>query len=680
MKTTKNLKMIKSIASIFILVTALFSGLTNVRAQCAYGGSQSPCGATPDASTFTPGTQVTVCPQVWGGEHTEVTNMQSGSTYLVESCGSPQPTQVTIFADGGGPSVGFGNSGCGDDASFNFSPPSTGTYEFQINHNACGTSATSNFIYVTLLAPAANTWDGSTSTDWNVGSNWSSGSVPSSSDNVVIPSAPSNQPHVTLAAGTPGVCADLTVESGAILTVDAGKALTVSGATANAGTITVKASASGIGSLITNGAVSGGGTYNMEQYLTGSGGATPNGLFWYVSSPVASATSNVFNAAGSDKLWSAVEATTSYPEITNNSTALNVGQGFVVRLGATGTKTFTGGAFNTGNVTEGSLTRTGTTEQNRGYNLVGNPYPSTVSWDDLSRTNLETTMYYRTHNGSTMLFDTYNATGMVGTNNNGDGAVTGDIPPTQAFWVRVPTDGQTGSLTFENADRSHGTATSIYRLAAEEGSLRINLSDGNVWDEQIILFNPSATDGYDDYDSQKYWVSDVPQLYTHVNEDTLTINGLNSPLTNSEVPLGIKVPSQGDYTINASSITLTETPIYLEDTYLNIFQNMVITPVYPFNSNEGNFGDRFILHFSQLTSISELKKETVVYTQDNILHVNFSEPKSGTISLIDMNGRIVVVEGINSNRSEISLSIASGIYLVKIETEDNTTTRKVAIQ
>ena len=61
-------------------------------------------------------------------------------------------------------------------------------------------------------------WDGSTSTDWNVGSNWSTNSVPSSTDHVVIPSSPSNQPH--LYNGDAGECNNLIINSGASMTVD----------------------------------------------------------------------------------------------------------------------------------------------------------------------------------------------------------------------------------------------------------------------------------------------------------------------------------------------------------------------------------------------------------------------------------------------------------------------------
>lgn len=45
-------------------------------------------------------------------------------------------------------------------------------------------------------------WTGATSTDWNTGSNWSGGTVPTSIDNVIITSAPANQPVIDALNGT----------------------------------------------------------------------------------------------------------------------------------------------------------------------------------------------------------------------------------------------------------------------------------------------------------------------------------------------------------------------------------------------------------------------------------------------------------------------------------------------
>ncbi|MDD5090084.1 MAG: hypothetical protein PHQ23_04130, partial [Candidatus Wallbacteria bacterium] len=84
----------------------------------------------------------------------------------------------------------------------------------------------------------AITWTGASSTDWNDGSNWSGGVVPSGSDEVVI-AATSNQP--VLAANT--VIGKVSVSTGATLKTD-NYNLTVSGGTAGftvSGTLEVNA-------------------------------------------------------------------------------------------------------------------------------------------------------------------------------------------------------------------------------------------------------------------------------------------------------------------------------------------------------------------------------------------------------------------------------------------------------
>ena len=62
------------------------------------------------------------------------------------------------------------------------------------------------------------TWTGSSSTDWNTSGNWSGGSVPSAGDDVTIPDV-SNDP---ILGSSTDVCADLTIQSGAVLTSNNG--------------------------------------------------------------------------------------------------------------------------------------------------------------------------------------------------------------------------------------------------------------------------------------------------------------------------------------------------------------------------------------------------------------------------------------------------------------------------
>ena len=73
------------------------------------------------------------------------------------------------------------------------------------------------------------------STAWNTASNWSTGVVPDSNNNITIPAGASNMPVISSSVSVK----NLTVNSSATLTVDSGVTLTVNGNLVNMGNITV---------------------------------------------------------------------------------------------------------------------------------------------------------------------------------------------------------------------------------------------------------------------------------------------------------------------------------------------------------------------------------------------------------------------------------------------------------
>ncbi|MCF8459120.1 MAG: T9SS type A sorting domain-containing protein [Flavobacteriales bacterium] len=585
--------------------------------------------------------------------------------------------------------VSTGGSPIATTATFTTPALTTTTTYYVTSYYEAGCESDRQAVTVTV-ENCPNEWIGTTSSDWDDATNWSFATVPTALDDVEIASGAPFQPHVTLATPTPAICNALSILSGATLTVDAGKALTVSGATSNAGTILVKADATGIGSFIDNGTITGAGSFQMEQYLTGAGATgAPTGVFYYVGSPVVGATAANYDIANGNKIWSASEVGQNYPQITNDATVLNPTQGYVARMGATGSITLDGSSFNTGSQSAAGLTRTGNTEANRGYNLVSNPYPSSVNWDDAVKSNVGTTIWYRTHTlGNVMTYDTYNeSVPGVGTSNNFTGNdVAGIIAPGQAFWVRVIADETSnGSVSFTNAMRSHGTLTSIYKQEAEEGIVRFNLSNGTVSDETILHFNTEALDDFDAYDSEKMWASNIPQLYTTTGADSLTINGLYSTATNPIVDLGVKLPSSGDYTLNATSITITNESVYLEDRMLNIFQDLNVEPNYAFTSVAGNIGDRFALHFG-MTAVgigrdAINRVSTRVYTSNgNTLNIILSEnTENGKVDVLDMAGRIVGSFNLSTNITSVNMNVSIGVYHVRVETENGMDTHRVLL-
>ncbi|MCF8256834.1 MAG: M36 family metallopeptidase [Flavobacteriales bacterium] len=530
------------------------------------------------------------------------------------------------------------------------------------------------------VGPDCLQWIGTLSEDWDAPGNWSNGTVPTSSDDVRISAVPSNQPVI---GGALAECLGLEVQSGALLTIAPGHALTANGDLTSAGTVHVMADELGIGSLITLGSVTGAGTFQADQYLTGAGGATPSGVFYYVSSAVAGANAASYGLASGNRLWSASESTQTYPQMTDGATVLNAGQGYVVRMGGSGSRELSGTAFNTGNVTLNGLTRTGA-GANAGYNLVGNPYPSSVSWDAAIKGNLEDDIWFRTHTDALLMnFDVYNAVSGIGTDNNRfNQDVTGIVPPGQAFWVRV-LDGETsGSLGFDNAMRSHGMQSALYRLAAEEGTVRMRITGATGSDVTIVHFTTEAENGYDAFDSRKmFGAATLPQLHTTAANEAMAINGLFSTATNPIVDLAVRIPATGDYILTAHSITLNE-EVWLEDRLLNAFEHLNLNPVYAFTADAGNMDDRFALHFGAVAvGVEENTSISHVFASDGVVNIIVgNDLASGTIAILDMAGRMVRTASISGNRTVMATDLATGIYLVRIETVNGSETHRILLR
>ncbi|MDD5183777.1 MAG: DUF1533 domain-containing protein, partial [Paludibacter sp.] len=247
--------------------------------------------------------------------------------------------------------------------------------------------------------------------EWSETARWNTASVPGTTQRVVIDGTATINSNVEVAG--------LTVNSTKSLTVNAGKQLTVSATLTNNGVLNLLSdNTNGTATIITPGTEPIPGTFNISQYLTGKTG-TSTRANWYLSSPVSGATANVFNVAGGvNHMTSYDETVPGYlAQFSSNTTALVPGTGYVTYIGgADATYTFTGGSLNNGDVTL-TPTRTGTDAGKRGFNLVGNPYPSYLNWGstDIVKTNVRNTIWYRTWSGSEMIFLTNDGSFGTGT-------------------------------------------------------------------------------------------------------------------------------------------------------------------------------------------------------------------------------------------------------------------------
>lgn len=522
------------------------------------------------------------------------------------------------------------------------------------------------------------TWTGLINNDWNNADNWAI-SVPNDSSDVVVPNGLVNYPEVEVNV----TINDLTIEAGAEFTVNAEKEFTVNGSFENDGTFTLSSGAT----ILTNGVITGSGTFNVEQFLIGSGGATPNGRFWYLGTPIAGATSGVFNAAGNSKLWSYNEMAGAYSLISDNTTAMINGEGYVARMAADETVVFSGNNLKNGAYTFSSLSRNMARPQNqRGIHLWANPYPSHLDWNATQRTNMSNTFQYRTFNGTNMVFDSYNAASGIGTNNNGQGAIDQYIPPFQAVWVRSAIDNETGTIAVNNSMRSHQSGN-LLKSANDNEIIRLHLSDGNTYDETVVYFNANAENDFDAYDSYKMMINSH-QIYSIEDDKKLVMNGLKNAYSKERVALGIEIQNTGTYSIIANELSTYEN-VVLEDAKLNKFQDLKANGKYEFQSADGIDEDRFILHFNIVVddvtnSNFETSNEEVKILQFNgnqvKVIIDSKDYNNGLINIYNMTGALVVSQQVEKRENILSLNVASGIYMVEVISNNNKTAKKLFIK
>ena len=482
---------------------------------------------------------------------------------------------------------------------------------------------------------------------------------------------------------------DVTVSEG-VLVVDAGK--TVRSITVNGGAqlsvadnqtltltnLTLKSDATnGTSTYVPTGdnktgVVTVTGTTAVEQYLA----TTRN---WYVSSPVSNANAPAgytyysrYEPGGTETGWTSVSV----------GAPLVAGKGYIALPGTAGLPiTFTtqsGGSLNNGTVNI-PLTYTPSATSGKGYNLIGNPYPSHLSWTyeftQANASKIESTIWYRTNSGSSNVggwsFVTFNPTSAETVPSTANGGI---IPPMQAFWV-LAKNIVDNSIQFSNSMRSHRTGNPLKVPAAnnsERKKVRLQLSNGTNSDEALILFDTNASNNYDAYDSPKMMnnSADIADIYTISDDKKLVINGLNSVSNNMLLPLGYNAGAEGNLTLKVNELSNFDgdTRIYLVDgsTETELTQGTE----YSFSTDKISGNDsRFSLLFrapgtsTGYDSNEKLNAQVYVNATNQITII---APEKASYSIYNAVGMLVENGKATGKLQTINSRLITGMYIVKV--------------
>ena len=467
----------------------------------------------------------------------------------------------------------------------------------------------------------------------------------------------------------------------------------------NAGTLNIGHQASLV-QTSTTASNTGSGNVNVESKLTGTANAAntaPNGRYWYIGSPMNNTSAGQFfdvqnmvrlwSYNGSNNSWGVVVHSTSNPTVTTTN-KLVPGIGYLYRGGANKTITYVGTAAANlnNNITSNLLNPTldGTLVnvlgyQSTGYKFVANPYPSHIDWRLVTRSGLNVSYWIRNANNSA--YDAYNATTNVSTGLSGQ--TTRFIPPMQGFYVFA--FNSTPSLRIDNTDRVH--SSNVLHAPTVNQVVRLRLNNGESSDYTVVYENEVAANDYEEADTDKMFDYDFHQLYTLEGEHELSLNGLLNATSKGSVDMGIAVPNNGAYTIEATDLEVEE-EVILEDKFTNTFQDLKVNPIYSFTSNAGTFNERFVLHFTTTETVGvgetvvELEGVNVFTTtgqQVKVWVTNTAEFQNATVKVYDAIGNLVERKNMTSNELLLDLNTATGVYLVEVTGDSKVFTKKIFV-
>ncbi len=475
---------------------------------------------------------------------------------------------------------------------------------------------------------------------------------------------------VLLVCNSPSIC-QLVVSPGSSITIKDGTSLYV-------GTdLYLKSDAIGSGHLADQNAIGNctiSGYKTVERYLTNTG--------WHnVSSPVNNANSSIFT--GTDLIFYYDESI-----ILNDwnfgwvwyDGSLIVMKGYDIFLPSTITSYYTATnveTLNTGIYTTG-ITRTdvsnGEAENRKGWNLIGNPYPSPVDWLmesgwDKSYINDAKYIWDPDNNNYTIFIGGSSPTGINGG--------TQYIPSNQGFWVQAI---QNGITTINNTSRiGIMTATPDYYkdLNSTNQELRLIACGNGFTDETMIRFVKGTTPEVDiNNDATKLFSThdSVPQLYTIAENMPMAINSHSEIIDGLAIDMDFQCKTTGKYNISideGSTIDKLQY-IYLKDLREEKMICLSSEKVYHFYHHTSYINSRFVVYFNPSEeTIKNLNPQSYfnIVTYKNTLTItrNTSEDYNGEVRIYNMFGQSLTSYPLSDNiKTTINVNLPVGYYIASI--------------
>lgn len=349
-----------------------------------------------------------------------------------------------------------------------------------------------------------------------------------------------------------------------------------------------------------------------------------------------------------------------------------------------------------------------------GFNMVGNPYPSNISFDELYAGNnpggtsplIYKTAWFWVNN----FYQEYQQGAGYGLNNyavyNGTGGNSAAIPLSGVFNAVIPNGiikvGQgflvqkvtlgTLNLNFNNAYASGNklrvsdSGSFFLKETDQKNRFTLGLSTpAKTLNTQLIGYVAGATNNYEqDFDAEAF--ADYSDLfYSVLGDKKLLIQGRDAAFSiEDKVQLGAIFYQTGTYTISlqsAEGIFLNGQNIFLNDKVTNTIINLS-EGAYTFQTTDGNTADRFDIIYkpeSFLTTNNIAETSLQIYKSLNDFVVSSNMHKIVAVEVYDTSGRLI--HKVISSQTKVIIPseyLTKGILILKVNLQNGEiVTRKV---
>lgn len=323
-----------------------------------------------------------------------------------------------------------------------------------------------------------------------------------------------------------------------------------------------------------------------------------------------------------------------------------------------------------------------------GFNLVGNPYPSAIDFNDASvtKTNMQNAFWvYNPNTGSYGVFD--------GELNSGTNGISRYISSGQGFFVKATSSN--ASISFTENSKSANEPFTYFRSITKGNSvgniIKLNVvRDSLTQDELIIAFRENASKLNTDKSDLGKFFNDQLNFYSKSsNGINLAINEYPIPSASDTINLsffaynGTSNPWEGNYTINFNLNEMSNSlELYLLDLFENRIVNLKQVNSYSFNvgSNPLSIGNnrfKIVANYSNtfVQQNNSQSKSAIIFPNPakNNLSVKFKSKlveKICKVSLFTISGALVFEKEMEINNNEVSIPVEdleSGNYIILLE-------------